>query len=72
MVGQYLHPLHGVQAADEVGRSAQAVLVIGQAGHQHMADPQRHAQVGDVPGHGQDVGVVLAGEPAVALRVDLL
>ena len=28
VVGQYLHPLHGVQAADEVGRSVQAVLVI--------------------------------------------
>ena len=71
VVGQYLHPLHGVQAADEVGRSAQAVLIVGQAGHQHMADPERDSQVRDTPCHGKDVGIVFARELAVLFGVDL-
>ena len=36
-----------------------------------MPDPERDAQVGDVPGHGKDVGVVPAGELAVLFGVDL-
>ena len=52
VVGEHLHPLHRFQAADEVHGPAQALLVIGEAGHQHMPDPERNAQIRDVPCHG--------------------
>ena len=44
VVGENLHPLHRFQAADEVRGPAQALLVIGEAGHQHMPDPERNAR----------------------------
>ena len=72
VVGQHLHPLHRFERADKVSRFAQPLLVIGQPGHKDVPHPQRDAEVGDVPRHGKDVGVVLAGELPVALRVDLL
>ena len=71
MVGQHLHPLHGFQAADQVCSPAQTLLVVGQAGHQHMPDPQRHPEVRDAACHGQDVGIVFSGEPTVLFGVDL-
>ena len=52
VVGQHLHPLHRFQAADEICGPAQALLVIGEAGHQHMPDPERNAQIGNMPCHG--------------------
>ena len=51
---------------------AQAVLVVGQAGHQDVPDPEGHAQFSHMPGHGEDVLVRSAGEPAVLFGVDLL
>ena len=72
VVGQHLHPLHRFQAADEVCCFAQPFLVVGQTGHKDVPHPQRDAEVGDVPRHGKNVGVVFAGELPVALGVDLL
>ena len=52
VVREHLHPLHRFQAADEICGPAQTLLVIGEAGHQHMPDPERNAQIRDVPCHG--------------------
>ena len=72
VVGQHLHPLHRPEGRDELRSPPQALLVVGQAGHQHMADPEGDTEVGDVARHRKDVGVVFSGELAVLLRVDLL
>ena len=71
VVGQHLHPLHGLEGRDEVRSPAQTLFVVGQARHQHMADPERDAQVRDTPCHGKDVGIVFARELAVLFGVDL-
>ena len=71
VVGQHLHALDGGQAGDERAGPAQAVLVVGQAGHQDVPDPEGHPQLRHMPGHGEDVLVRFAGEPAVLFGVDL-
>ena len=52
--------------------TAQPFLVIGQPGHEDVPDPQRDAEVRNMPRHRKDVGIVFAGELPVAFRVDLL
>ena len=72
MVGQYLYPLHRLEGRDELCGLPQAVFVVRQAGDEDMAYPERYTEVRNVARHRKDIRVVLAGEPAVLLRIDLL
>ena len=72
VVGENLHTLNGLERRDELCGPAQAVFVVGQAGYQHMPDPERNAQIRNMLCHRENVGIVLAGELTMFFRVDLL
>ena len=72
MVGQHLDALHIAERVDESPQTAQLGLVVGDAGHKHMADPHRHAEVGEAAGTVEDVFIAMTGELTMRLRVDML
>ena len=72
VVGQDLHAGDRLQPGDEGAHIGQVDFIIGDAGNQHVADPQFLAVVGEVLRHGEDVRVAVAGEVAVERVVVLL
>ena len=72
VVRQNLDAAHGGQSLYKAIQPAQAVGVIGQAGNQHVADPEVHAFGGHILRHSQNVFIRVAGQLFVLFVVDLL
>ena len=72
MIGQHLDALHVVERADEACQLVEQRVVVGDAGHEHVAYPHGLARVRQVAGAIQNVAVGVAGEPPVAVVADML
>ena len=72
VVGQNFYAAHGGQRFNKGIQLPQAVGVIGQAGDQHMPDPEVHASGRHILCHGQNVFVAVAGQFFVLLVVNFL
>ena len=73
MIREHFDTLDGItERGDEVASLVQGCLAVGDARHEDLANPHRLALLGE-PGEAvEDVGVVAAGEPAVALGINVL
>ena len=72
VIGQGIQRLHIVQGAQEAAQPGQQCGVVGNAGDHHMSDPDRDVLLVQIPGKGQDTGVVMTGQVLVALGIDVL
>ncbi len=69
MIGENLHLFHRFQGLDEVSHSAEIIRIIGQPGHQHVADPHGFAHVAKAACQGENVVVPHAGDTLVQILV---
>ena len=72
MIRQHFHPLHVFKDGYEFAREPEVFIVVSQPRHQNVSDPDGSAAVGKIPQHIKDVGVVLAGQGNMPLRVNML
>ena len=62
MIRQHLDALHIVERVDESPETVQLILVVGDTRHEHVADPYRHAKVGETTGTVENVLIAVTGE----------
>lgn len=72
MIGQHLDALHIAERVDEGTQAAQLIIVVGDSRHEHVADPYRHAKVGETTGTVENVLIAMTGELPVRFAVNML
>ena len=72
VVGQDVQCLDIVQASDKMPQPVEKLLLVGNVGHNHMANPYRHGMFIQIPGKGQNRIQMLPGQYLMCLRIDML
>ena len=72
MVRQHIQSLYVVKGTDKTSKPVQKILLVGEAGNHHMADPDGDIVFIKIMGKGKDGGEVLPGQCDMSLWINVL